>query len=106
MECGSGDVLDRRDVDVAGLWEARYKNHNTKILKNNNSLQVVLKWQSFCSRWDEILVRSDLIENVIEIKSANTRMIVVVITINNEMITGMSGCAPQCGCSTDKKNLY
>ena len=52
-----------------------------------------------------IMLRSNLIKNVIEVRCINARTMVVVITCENEVITMMSVYAPQCGCSTKEKIL-
>ena len=52
-----------------------------------------------------IMVRSNSLKNVIEIRRINAWMMVVVTTIENEMIFNISVYAPQCGCSTEEKDL-
>ena len=41
-------------------------------------------------------------ENVIEAGDVNARIMVIVITIENKVISFFSVYAPKCGCSTEK----
>ena len=52
------------------------------------------------------MVHLDLVKSVIEVRRVHARIIVVVVAIQNKLVTILSVYAPQCGCSTEEKDAF
>ena len=53
-----------------------------------------------------IMVNSDLVKNVIEVRHVITKMIIVEIAIKNQIVTFFSMYPHQCVCDTEEKNIF
>ena len=101
------DMLNRRRVDVAGLQEVRYRNEGAKTVKGGEgSYKLFWSGNSTSQGGVGVMVHVDLVKSVIEVRRVHARIIVVVVVIQNELVTILSVYTPQCGCSTEENDSF
>ena len=101
------DMLHRRRVDVAGLQEVRYRNSGAKMVKGGGE-RYKLFWSGGPTPQGGVgvMVHADLVKNVVEVRRVHARIIVVVVVIQDELVSILSVYAPQCGCSAEAKDSF
>ena len=92
------EMLARRKIDVCCLQEVRYKNEGVKTIGSNDE-KYKLWWAGNEQKTSGvgIMVKSDIIENVLEIKRCSDRIIMIKIVFGKTIMNIYSLYAPQVG---------
>lgn len=101
------DMMCRRNVDVAGLQEVRYKNQGTRTIRGGDGVYK-LYWSGISTGQGGVglLIKKELEKQVIEVRRINERVIALDLAIENDVVTILSVYAPQCGLSSEEKDKF
>ena len=98
------DVMERRKIKVMCVQETKWKGERAKILGNGYKLY-------YCGVNQRrngvgIIVEESLTRNIIKVDRVSDRLICVKVVLGKNIVSFVSGYAPQQGCQEEEKEAY